>query len=45
MKRKRLNAMPPLAKFLVLLAIFVSASHANAFTCLALLLLHEIKIG
>ena len=35
--------MPPLAKFLVLLAIFVSASHANAFTCLALLLLHEIK--
>jgi len=35
MKRKRLNAMPALLKFLVLLAIFLSASYAHAFTSLS----------
>jgi hypothetical protein len=35
MKRIRLNAMPALLKFLVLLAIFLSASYANAFTSLS----------
>jgi hypothetical protein len=36
MKRKRSNAMPALLKFLVLLAIFLLASNANAFTSLSL---------
>jgi hypothetical protein len=35
MKRKRLNAMPALLKFLVLLALVLSAGHANAFTSLS----------
>jgi len=35
MKRKRLNAMSALLKFLVLLAIFLSASYAHAFTSLS----------
>jgi hypothetical protein len=30
-----MNAMPALLKFLVLLAIFLSASNANAFTSLS----------
>ncbi len=30
-----MNAMPALLKFLVLLAIFISASNANAFTSLS----------
>jgi hypothetical protein len=32
LKRKGMNAMPALLKFLVLLPIFLSASDANAFT-------------
>ena len=36
MKKKRLNAMPALPKFLVLLGIFVSASNTNAFTSMSL---------
>jgi hypothetical protein len=32
---KGLNAMPALSKFLVLLALFLSASLANAFTSLS----------
>jgi hypothetical protein len=32
MKRKELIAMPALLKFLVLIAIFLLASNANAFT-------------
>jgi hypothetical protein len=35
MKRKRLNAMPALLQFLVLLEIFLSASYAHAFTSLS----------
>jgi hypothetical protein len=35
MNRKGLNAMPALLKFLVRLAIFLSASHTNAFTSLS----------
>jgi hypothetical protein len=35
MKRKRLNAMPALLKFLVLLASFPSGSYAHAFTSLS----------
>jgi len=35
MNSKRLNAMPALSKFLVLLALVLSASHANAFTNLS----------
>jgi hypothetical protein len=35
LKRKGMNAMPALLKFLVLLAIFLSARHANAFTSLS----------
>jgi hypothetical protein len=35
MKRKELIAMPALSKFLVLLALFLLASHANAFTSLS----------
>jgi hypothetical protein len=35
MNRKGLNAMPALLKFLVPLAIFLSASHTNAFTSLS----------
>jgi hypothetical protein len=43
MKRKRLNAMPALPKFLVLLAIFVSASNANAFTSLSLVSGNQVQ--
>jgi hypothetical protein len=35
MKRKGLDAMMVFAKLLVLIAIFLSASNANAFTCLS----------
>jgi hypothetical protein len=35
LKRKGMNAMPALLKFLVLLAIFLLASNANAFTRLS----------
>jgi hypothetical protein len=35
LKTKRIEAMPALSKFLVLLAIFHLARHANAFTCLS----------
>jgi hypothetical protein len=35
LKRKRMNTMPALLKFLLLLAIFLSASNANAFTSLS----------
>jgi hypothetical protein len=35
MNRKGLNAMPALLKFLVLIALFLSASNANAFTSLS----------
>ena len=35
MKRKKLNAMPALSKFLILFTIFLSASYAHAFTSLS----------
>ena len=35
MKSKALNAMPALSKFLILLAMFLSASYAYAFTSLS----------
>jgi hypothetical protein len=35
LKTKRIEAIPALSKFLVLLAIFLLARHANAFTCLS----------
>ena len=35
MKSKALNAMPALSKFLILLAMFLSASYAHAFTSLS----------
>jgi hypothetical protein len=36
LKRKGLNAMTALSKFLVLLALFLLASHANAFISVSL---------
>ena len=45
MKRKRLNAMPALLKFLVLLAIFLSASNANAFTSLSLVSRNQVWVN
>ena len=42
MKRKRLNAMLALMKFLVLLAIFLSASNSNAFTSLSLVAENQV---
>jgi len=35
MKSKALNAMPAVSKFLILLAVFLSASYAHAFTSLS----------
>jgi hypothetical protein len=35
LKTKRIEAIPALSKFLVLLAIFLLARHANAFTYLS----------
>ena len=45
MKRKRLNAMPALLKFLVLLAIFLSASHSNAFVSLSLAAGNQVRVN
>jgi hypothetical protein len=45
MKRNRLNAMPALPKFMVLLAIFVSASNANAFTRLSLVFGNQVRVN
>jgi hypothetical protein len=45
MKRKRLNAMPALLKFLVLLALFLSASNANAFTSLSSVAGNQVQIN
>jgi hypothetical protein len=44
LKRKGLNAMTALSKFLVLLAIFLSASHANAFTSLSLVAGNQVGV-
>jgi hypothetical protein len=45
MKRKRFNAMPALPKFLVMLAIFVLASNANAFTSLSLVFGNQVWVN
>jgi hypothetical protein len=45
MKRKRLNAMPALLKFLVLLAIFLSASDSNAFTSLSSAAGNQVQVN
>ena len=45
MKRKRTNAMPALLKFLVLLALVLSASHANAFTSLGWVAGNQVRVN
>jgi hypothetical protein len=45
MKRKGMNAMPALLKFLVLLALILLASHANAFTSLRLVAGSQVWIN
>jgi hypothetical protein len=45
MKRKRLNAMPALLKFLVLLIIFLSASHSNAFVSLSSVAENQVRVN
>jgi hypothetical protein len=45
MKRKRLNAMLALLKFLVPLAIFLSASHSNAFTSLSSVAGNQVRVN
>jgi hypothetical protein len=45
LKRKGLNAMMALSKFLVLLALFILASHANAFTSLSLVARNQVWVN
>jgi len=45
MNSKGLNAIPALSKFLVLLALVLSASHANAFTSLSWVAGNQIRIN
>jgi hypothetical protein len=45
LKRKRLNAMTALLKFLVLLALFLLASHANVFTSLSSVAGNQIRVN
>jgi hypothetical protein len=45
MKRKRLNAMLALLKFLVPLAIFLLASHSNAFTSLSSVAGNQVRVN
>jgi len=45
MKRKRLNEMPALLKFLVLLANFLSASYAHAFTSLSIVAVNQARVN
>jgi hypothetical protein len=42
---KGINAMPALSKFLVLLALFLSASHSNAFTSLSSVAGDQIRVN
>jgi hypothetical protein len=42
---KGLNAMPALLKFLVLLALVLSASHANEFTSLSLVAGDQVQVN
>jgi len=45
MNSKGLNAMPALSKFLVLLALVLLASHANAFTSLSSVAGNQVRIN
>jgi hypothetical protein len=45
MKRKRLNAMPALLKFLAPLANFLSASHSNAFVSLSSVAGNQVRVN
>ena len=45
MNSKRLNAMLALLKFLFLLAIFLSASNANALTCLSSIAGNQVRVN
>ncbi len=45
MNSKGMNAMPALSKFLVLLALVLSASHANAFTSLGWVAGNQVRIN
>jgi hypothetical protein len=45
LKRKVLNAMTALPKFWVLLALILSASHANAFTSLSLVAGNQVWVN
>jgi hypothetical protein len=45
LKRKELNAMTALSKFLVLLALFLLASHANAFPSLSLVAGNQVQVN
>ena len=45
MNSKGLNAMPALSKFLVLLALVLSASHANAFTSLSSAAGNQVRVN
>jgi len=45
MSSKGLNAMPALSKFLVLLALVLLASHANAFTSLSWVAGNQVRIN
>jgi hypothetical protein len=42
LKTNKIEAMPALSKFLVLLAIFLLARHANASTCLSLIARNQV---
>jgi hypothetical protein len=43
--QKGLNAIEALSKFLVLLAIFLLANHANAFTSLSLVARNQVRVN
>jgi hypothetical protein len=45
LKRKEMSAMPALLKCLVLLAIFLLASHANVFTSLSLVAGNQVQVN
>jgi len=45
MKSKALHAMPALSKFLILLAMFLSASYAHAFTSLSPFAVNQARVN
>jgi hypothetical protein len=45
MKSKALNAMTAYSKFLILLAIFLSASYAHAFTSLSPVAGNQVRVN